>query len=225
MPTKKTYKRHIFRRLLVLIIALAALYALFVGWQSWRSPEQVSSSASSDTMATLNDVPAIEQIHSWYAVDGLSKAEINRRLPSSMQVLVLGQDINANGRAGHVLILREGALPPLHTELADVGYEHVISGLLLFEYERRTLHLELSVDPQAMRNRHGVPIVEQIPAEHGYALLLSSFEHQSLYDQPVTLFEIVLLNSAGLPVSDELILYRDPSDGFYKATNTFMQPH
>ncbi len=50
---------------------------------------------------------------------------------------------------------------------------------------------------------------------------MEPYNHDALYDRAVKLIEIVMMDQHGMPVSDDIVIYWDPSESAYKATNTF----
>ncbi|MFO8030572.1 MAG: hypothetical protein R6U28_12000 [Cyclonatronaceae bacterium] len=171
-----------------------------------------------------DDEPVIESIVRWHIVENMDMAAINQRLPEPYEVLVLNEDITANQAPDYVVIRGSGDVPELSRVLVDAGYTHRFMNLAVYELRDRRLEPVLLVDGEAIRDEHGRQLIDQVPADHGYALVLGSFENDTLYDAPVTLLEIVMLNEQGREASDDIILYWDPSESAYKATNTFGAP-
>ena len=171
-----------------------------------------------------NGEPVIETIARLEREDKLSLNEINRRLPDPFELLLLGEDINANGYVNYVVIAGDPDVPELSRSLRDVGYTHTFYSLAVYELRNRTFHPVLLIDNESIRDANDRRLIDQVPAAYGYAFLMESFENDALYDAPVQLLEIVMLNERGREASDDITIYWDPSDAAFKATNTFGAP-
>jgi len=173
---------------------------------------------------THHGEPVIEMISRWEREERLNRDQINERLPEPFELLLLGEDINANGHLNHVIIAGDPDVPDLSNALRNVGYAHTFYSLAVYELRDRTIHPVLLIDNESIRDGYGRRLIDQIPAAYGYALLMESFENDALYDAPVQLIEIVMLNERGREASDDITIYWDPSDASFKATNTFGAP-
>lgn len=166
----------------------------------------------------------IQAISRWHEEDNLDLETINRRLPERFEVLVLNNDITANNAPNYVVITREPDLPELSDNLRDAGFTDTFRELVIYEVRNRKLHPVLTIDNDAIRDEHENRLIDQVPARSGYALVLEPYENEQLYDQPVELLEIIMLDENGRIASDEIVIYWDTSESTYKATNTFGAP-
>ncbi len=171
-----------------------------------------------------NGEPVIEMISRWEREDKLNRDEINRRLPDTYELLFIGEDINANGYNNYVIIADHPDVPELSRALRDAGYTHTFYNLAVYELRNRTFYPVLLIDNESIRDEYDRRLIDQVPAAYGYAFLLESFENDALYDAPVQLLEIVMLNELGREASDDITIYWDPVDAAFKATNTFGAP-
>ncbi len=225
MKKKKHRPGSIVVRLGALMVILAAAYFAVVLLMGETDTEPVHSDTYPPLPAMMHhDRPVIESIVQWHRYDNLDAGEINERLPDSFRVLLLGVDINANGADDYLLIQSDTDLPGLHQVLRDAGYVHAFRNLAAYERRNGILHPILHIDREAIRDGYGRQLIDQVPARDGYALVIEPYENDALYDAPVKLLEIVMLNEHGREASDDIIIYWDPAESAFKATNTFGAP-
>jgi len=225
MKKRKNRSGSLVVRLGAVMVILAATYFAFVLIMAERDHEP----SHSDTYPPLpsmmhQDRPVIESIVMWYQNENLDMDEINQRLPGHFEVLLLGQDITANSAKNHVVIHTDAELPGLHPLLRDAGYTHAFRDLAVYELLDDKLHPILHIDREAIRDGYGRQLIDQVPAANGYALVMEPYENDALYDAPVKLLEIVMLSDEGREASDDIVIYWDPSEAAFKATNTFGAP-
>jgi len=225
MKKRKKRSGTLIVRLGALMVILAAAYFAVVLLMGERDYEPVHSDTHPPLPAMMHEGrPVIESIVRWRQIDNLDVDEINRILPESFEVLILGEDITANSADNHVIIHKDSDLPGLHPLLRDAGYTHVFWNLAVYELKDDTLHPILQIDREAIRDGYGRQLIDQVPATNGYALVIEPYENDALYDAPVMLLEIVMLSDEGREASDDIIIYWDPSEAAFKATNTFGAP-
>lgn len=207
----------------LMIILIAAYFAAVLIMERTAGPGH--SETHPPEPAFIHDgQPVIESIARWHTVENMGMTAINQRLPEPYEVLVLNEDITANQAPNYVMIRGSADVPELSRVLVDAGYTHRFMNLAVYELRDNRLEPVLLVDGDAIRDGHGRQLIDQVTAAHGYALVPESYENDALYDATVTLLEIVMLNEQGREASDDIILYWDPSESVYKATNTFGAP-
>ncbi len=233
MKKKKKKRASIIVRVLIPLFVLAGGYLAYIWYNGGPAspepptlPEPLTHSEDIPpaTGFIYNDEPVIESVTRWHNEEQLGITDINKRLPDFYEVLVLDEDINANGHANYLLIHRDDNLPALSSILSDVGFTHVFRDLAVYEVHNRSLLPLLMIDLQTIRNGSGDRLIDQVTAQNGYALLLETYEHDNLYDKPVQLIEIVMIDEDGREISDEIIIYWDSAEAAFKATNTFGAP-
>lgn len=170
----------------------------------------------------VDDEPLIESIVRWSKDENLDRDAINNQLPDGFELLILDEDINANEAPNYLSIYRgESELPELSPMLSDVGFTHNFRNLVVYEVRERKLVPVLVINDESIKDEHGNRMIDQVPAANGYALLLEPFENDALYDDAVTLIEIVMMDDEGRDASDDIVIYWDTSESVFKATNTF----
>lgn len=225
MKKRKNRSGSLVVRIGAMIVILAAAYFAVVLLMGEPDYEPVHSKTYPPLPAMMHeDRPVIESIVLWHRIDNLDAKEINQRLPDRFEVLVLGEDITADGSGNYVVIHTDADLPDLHPVLRDAGYTHAFRDLAVYEMPDNTLHPILHIDHEAIRDGHGRQLIDQVPAANGYALVIEPYKNDALYDAPVKLLEIVMLSDRGREASDDIVIYWDPSEAAFKATNTFGAP-
>lgn len=221
--TKKQKKTPLLSRLAILIVFAVGAYLVYTyAWD--RSAPLIHSEESPPAPEFIyDDKPVIETISRWQK-ENLDRDHINRKLPEKFEVLVLDEDINANDTPNYVVISADNQLPGLDNFLSEAGFTHVFRDLVVYEQRGKTLRPLLTINSESIRNENGEQLIDQVTARYGYALLLESYEHETLYDKPVKLIEIVMIDRDGREASDEIVIYWDPSESAFKATNTFGAP-
>ena len=208
-----------------LMVILVAAYFAVVLLMADPDPVPVHSETHPPLPALIHgEQPVIQTIVRWHRMENLDLREINQLLDAPFRVLILGEDINANGVDNYVVISTDPDQPPLHRHLSDAGYTHTFSDLAVYEISDGTLLPILQISSDAIRDGYGRQLIDQVPAPHGYALVIEPYENDALYDAPVKLLEIVMLNERGSEASDDIVVYWDPSESAFKATNTFGAP-
>jgi len=225
MKNKKNRSGSLVVRLGAVMVILAAAYFAVVLLMGDPDYEPAHSETYPPLPAMMHqDRPVIESIVPWHRIENLDIEEINRRLPDPIEVLILGEDINASGSDNYVVIHTDADLPDLHPVLRDAGYTHVFRDLAVYELVDDTLHPMLHIDSAAIRDGYGNLLIDQVPAASGYALVMDTYKNDALYDAPVKLLEVVMLSDQGREASDDIVIYWDPSEAAFKATNTFGAP-
>jgi hypothetical protein len=209
-----------------MVVILAAAYMAIVFIMGEADPVLPEHSDTYPPLPAMvhGDRPIIQSVFHWHHAKQMDLDQINERLPDAWSVLVLGQDINANGSVNYLVIHSDPDLPALHRTLRDAGYTHAFRDLAVYEFRGDALHPVLHIDREDIRDGHGRRLIDQVPARNGYALVLEPYRNDALYDAPVKLLEIVMLNNQGREASDDIVIYWDPSEAAYKATNTFGAP-
>ncbi len=225
MKNRKNRSGSLVVRLGAVMVILAAAYFAVVLLMGDPDYEPAHSETYPPLPAMMHqDRPVIESIVPWHRIENLDIEEINRRLPDPIEVLILGEDINASGSDNYVVIHTDADLPDLHPVLRDAGYTHVFRDLAVYELVDDTLHPMLHIDSAAIRDGYGNRLIDQVPAASGYALVMDTYKNDALYDAPVKLLEVVMLSDQGREASDDIVIYWDPSEAAFKATNTFGAP-
>lgn len=217
--------KNLMLRLGLLVVGVLVVYLVITHLYSpTTDPPAHSEEIIPDEAFVYDGEPVIQSITRWQTEDNSGLQAINQRLPDLYEVLVLGEDITANRAPNHLVIIRDPELPDLNSGLRDFGFSHVFRHLVVYETRNNTLYPVLTINPEAIRDEGGNTLIDQVPARNGYALLLEAFEHEELYSAPVELLEIVMLDENGREMSDEIVIYWDPAESAYKATNTFGAP-
>lgn len=224
MNKKKKTSRSFLWRAVLLLLVLLCLYLVFIYFFNRSSPLTHSEEATVSTPFIHEGEPVIQTISRWYEEDNLDRETINRRLPERFEVLVLNSDITANNAPNYVIITCDPDLPELSENLRDAGFTGTFRELVIYEVRNRKLYPVLTIDNDAIRDEHENRLIDQVPARSGYAMVLEPYENEQLYDQPVELLEIIMLDENGRIASDEIVIYWDTSESTYKATNTFGAP-
>lgn len=110
------------------------------------------------------------------------------------------------------------------SHLREAGYEHIISGFeVLSRSADRVYSSILFVDKDRMAGKASGPLIDQVPAQHGYAFRTIPHDEPP-YEQPAMLFGLALLDENARLASDDLTLYWHPGRQDFSATNAFGQP-
>lgn len=224
MKKKKKKKKQFIRGLILLIMALLVSgIAYYIITDHYEPLELAEDIATND--AFLEDgEPLIQSITRWHYQEHQDFETINQRLPDSVTLLILDEDINDTSNPNFVLISDNSELPELNSSLVDAGFTHTFQALTVYELRDEMLSSILTIHREDIRDEFGAKLIQQIPAENGYALVMEPYNHDALYDRAVKLIEIVMMDQHGMPVSDDIVIYWDPSESAYKATNTFGHP-
>lgn len=207
--------------LLFVLVAAALAYVLISG--RTQTPAHTGKSTPSTDFLIDGEV-LIEKVVRLHTQEYLGLDAVNQRLPATHNALIMGEDINATNAPNYLLSYHGTKRPKLDKRLSDAGFTRAFRSLAVYERRNSTLYPLLTIDQESIRDENGEVLIDQIPAVHGYGLLLQSFENERLYHKPVTLLEIILLDKNGAGMSDEVIIYWDPSKEKYMATNTFGAP-
>ncbi len=135
---------------------------------------------------------------------------------TGFQSVIHQEDVNADGRNERLLILPRPDAPIARDLRAD-GYTLRFDELVVLQGDA----VLLRVTRDAMTDADGTVLLGQERAAHGYAFRRELWEEPAVYAGPVVLLHVVMTDSAGEAVSDEITLYWKPSTGRYAATNTF----
>ncbi|MDG5768125.1 hypothetical protein QA596_11690 [Balneolales bacterium ANBcel1] len=213
----------IYRIVLILLLFAAG----WLGYQliSERSAPLRHADGLEPEAAFMHDgEPVIHIITRLYREEHLDIEAINRKLPAPFRLLILDEDITANTSGNYVVVSTNNSVPELDPELAELGFTHTFQYLAVYEERRRALHPVLVISPDEIRDELGARLIDQVPADYGYALVMEEYVHDALYDYPVQLIEIVMLDEQGHGASDDIVIYWDPTESAFKATNTFGYP-
>ncbi len=224
---KKTRSLVVALGALVVILAAAYMAVVLIMGDADRDadPGPVHSETYPPLPAMVHeDLPIIQSVVRWHLMEHLDKGQINERLPDTYRVLVLGEDIISSGMVNYLVINSDRDLPGLHRTLLDIGYTHTFRDLAVYEFRDNTLHPILHIDREEIRDGYGRRLIDQVPALNGYALVLEPYKNDALYNAPVKLLEVVMLNEQGRDASDNIVIYWDPTESAYRATNTFGAP-
>ncbi len=207
-----------------MMVVLIALYFAIVLLLDKADTFTHSETFPPDPVFIHDGEPVIETVVRLHKNEDFDHDAINRQLPAPLEVLVLDEDITANSAPNYVILAGDPQLPDLSRAMRDVGYTHTFFSLIVYEIRNRTLQPVLSIDREAIRDEFGRQLIDQVPARYGYALLMETYVNEALYDGPVQLIEMVMLNEQGHEASDDIIIYWDTSESVFKATNTFGAP-
>ncbi|MEX2641216.1 MAG: hypothetical protein WD266_11040 [Balneolales bacterium] len=167
--------------------------------------------------------PVAEDLLS-YSREALSLIEINVLLDDAFELHTNEEDITADGRTEVVVIERHPFHPTPARSLRENEYTRTIKGMIIYRKGEERLKPVFILTPGAMRNERGDMLIEQIRADHGYAMHSYTNDDEEMYPDPVKIFNVVLLDERGQPASDDITIYWDPASGLYRATNTFGAP-
>ncbi len=147
-------------------------------------------------------------------------ADIQNALPEGMSMLYFDEDITGDGYREFVLVR---AHDQFSGTASEVGYEKQISEMRVYRVNGDSSTLLLQITRDSIINESGDRLIEQIPADHGYAFRVYSF-FEDPYTQPVRVFEVAIADEDGNLISDDLTIYWHPDERKYKATNMFGAP-
>jgi hypothetical protein len=224
MNKKKRAIRKLSIRIGIIIAILAGGYIALITLVDRAGPIRYAGNDLSADGFIFHGEPVIETVARWHLEENLDQDAINRQLAGAFEVVLLDEDINANSDPNYLVISIDGQLPGLASYLSDAGYTHVFRKLKVYEVRNRSLYPILHIDREAIRDEFGARLIDQVPARYGYGLLVDTYEHEVLYEKPVQLIEIVMLDDEGEAVSDDIVIYWDTGRRTFKATNTFGAP-
>lgn len=205
----------------VVIIATLSIYIyLQMQTESIHTPPDTAADAPSASIK-LNSLDHIQD--NLPAIQ--SAFNENRRrvvLPGHLAMPLVGEDINADGYSETIAVefMSSGQL---HRDLAAEGFQGPVQNIRILTLRNAESLTLLDVSPDAMKDSRGGILIDQVRADYGYAFRISDYDGEP-YAAPVRLIEIIILDSAGRPDSDDLTVYWKPSAGRYAATNTFGAP-
>ncbi len=224
MNKRKKKNRPLLLLLLLFIVIVGGAWLAYHFYSERTGPLTHTGEITPDDAFNYEGQPVIQTVSRWYRNENLDQEAINSRLPDHFRLLILDRDINANSAPNFVLIATDPVLPELDRSLSDFGFTHVFRNLVVYETRDRSLYPILTIGRESIQDEYGTGLIHQIPAENGYALVMEEYEHDALYEKPVQLIEIVMLDENGMGASDDIVIYWDPSEAAYKATNTFGAP-
>ncbi|MFN2374843.1 MAG: hypothetical protein ABR545_13630 [Cyclonatronaceae bacterium] len=220
MPRRK--KRNLLPVVTVFVVILAALaFYIYLQMEADVSitPDTVADAPSGSIM--LNSLDQIQD--NLPAIQSAFNENRSRIvLPGHIAMPLVGEDINADGHPETIAVefMSSGQL---HTELSSEGFQGPVQNIRVFTIRNADSIILLDVSPNAMKDSRGVILIDQVRAEYGYAFRISLYDGEP-YVARVRLIEIIILDSSGRPVSDDLTVYWRPADSRYAATNTFGAP-
>lgn len=151
-------------------------------------------------------------------------SQINERVPEPYRVVMHKENLTGDEHRETLAVKMLNNPPSLAQTLMQDGYEEVIESFMIYRHEGQQLIPLFTVTPESMLNAEGDPVIDMEPADPGFAIQTSTFEHEQLYEHPTTLIYLIMVDRQGQPASDELTVYWDPGEQLYKATNTFGAP-
>ncbi|MEX0779736.1 MAG: hypothetical protein WD491_11600 [Balneolales bacterium] len=215
---KNDQKKVIYLAVLILIFIVTGWgYLSFIQQQKGSSTAEAKEEISENFGSVANDLLA-------YAREGLSKNEINSRLENTFELLINAEDITADGNKEFVVIERNPNHAAPHRSLRQFGYEETIKGMTIYQRNGGSMVPLFILTPENMLNEHGTVLIEQVDADHGYAMQNYDHNDNSVYSKTVQLFDVVILDKQGGAVSDDITIYWDPVSKLYRATNTLGAP-
>jgi hypothetical protein len=146
----------------------------------------------------------------------------NRPIPADV-LLLPGVDMNGDGEMETIAARINTSNIVLDRSLREAGFNTIINSLIVIQGDKAFLR----IDEYAMRDHLNRRIINQVPAPHGYAMRIYEFEDfygETPFKQPVTVFDLVIIDEFGRGMSDEITLYWRPSTNQVAATNTFGAP-
>lgn len=155
-----------------------------------------------------------------YAPSEALAAPPSSALPDTV-LLLPSIDVNGDGISEALVAVISSADIQVDRNLRNAGFTTIVKSLIVSQGDVALLR----VDEYAMRDNMNRRIVNQVPAPHGYAFLLSEYEDDnSPFDAPVSLLHLVIIDEFGRAISDEITVYWKPADRSFKATNTHGAP-
>lgn len=221
---KKTNRRPLlWLFLLLLILSGAGYYYFFVYEGSLPLPYKERFTTVSDPLI-LNDKPLIQTLYQWHKRENLDRDDINRRLPDPFKVLIAHEDINGNSFPNYLVVTQKHFLPEPDTFLKQAGYREAFMQLLVYEIQHNTPRILLHVNKESMVDERNNRLIDQVPADNGYALIYDNINNDLYPDLTGRFLEVIMMTETGGPGSDDIILYWDREETAYKATNIFGMP-
>jgi hypothetical protein len=205
----------------VIILATLAVY-IYLQMQSELpdTPPGTAEDAPSESIR-LNSLDHIQD--NLAAIQSAFNEDRSRSVvPGHLAMPLVGEDINADGQPETMAVEFMGS-GQLHRELSSEGFMGPVRNIRVFTLRSAESLTLLDVSPDAMKDHRGNILIDQVRADNGYAYRISVFDDEP-YSAPVRILEIIILDSAGGPASDDLTIYWKPSAGRYAATNTFGAP-
>jgi hypothetical protein len=221
MPQRK--KRNLLPVLTGFVVIIAAM-AIFIYLKIYSDATDTLPDTATDAPAESIRLNSLDHIQANLPAIQSAFNENRSRvvLPGHLSIPVVSEDINADGHTETVAVefMSRGQL---HRELSAEGFQGPVRNIRVFTLRNSDTITLLDVSPDAMKDSRGDILISQVPANYGYAFRISVYEGEP-YTTPVSLIEIIILDSAGQPASDDLTVYWKPSTGRYAATNTFGAP-
>lgn len=221
MPRRK--KRNLLPVITGFVIILAAL-AIYIYLQMQSEMPVTPPDPAADAPSESIRLNSLDHIQDNLAAIQSALNENRSRIvvPGHLAMPLVGEDINADGHPETIAVefMNSGQL---HPELSSDGFQGPVRNIRVFTLRNSESVTLLDVSPDAMKDNTGGILIDQVRADYGYAFRISVYDHEP-YTAPVRLIEIIILDSAGRPASDDLTLYWKPSAGRYAATNTFGAP-
>lgn len=140
--------------------------------------------------------------------------DLEAELSEVNRTLFYNEDLTANTYPEFVLA--ETIEDDPDETLRQEDYGQVIKRLIIYQHRPEGIVPIFTVDEEALLDEDGDQLLDQVRAGHGYALRTSTYEHEELYDQPVQLFHLVIVDEDGRAASDEVTVFWNPTEQKYQ---------
>ncbi len=148
------------------------------------------------------------------ATEGWDADDLAATLPETLSLLLYNEDITGDGGTEHVLYNHQEI--SLAENLREHGYERVIHGLIIYQQREHELIPILKIDTTSILDEAGDRLIDQVPSDYGYAVRITSFEDERLYESPTRVFSLVMVDESGNAASDEIAIYWSPQEQKYQ---------
>jgi hypothetical protein len=221
MPRRK--KRNLLPVLTGFVVIIAVM-AIYIYLQIYSDTTDTLPDTATDAPAESIRLNSLDHIQANLPAIQSAFNENRSRvvLPGHLSMPVVGEDINADGHT-ETVALEFMSTGQLHRELSADGFQGPVQNIRVFTLRNSDTITLLDIYPDAMKDSSGDLLISQVRADYGYAFRMSVYDGEP-YTAPVRLIEIIILDSAGQPASDDLTVYWKPSADRYAATNTFGAP-
>ncbi len=140
--------------------------------------------------------------------------EFQANLSDVNKVLYYNEDVTGDRYSEFVLLDVKDDQP--EETLTGEDFEFVINRLIVYQKRPDGILPIFTIDQDALLDEDGDQLLDQVRAEYGYALRTSTYEHEELYDQPVQLFHLVIVDEDGSAASDQITVFWNPTEQKYQ---------
>ena len=145
-----------------------------------------------------------------------SKGEITAELSDLSEWLFFNTDITGDTNPEFVLYQPLENASPENVE--QYGFDILFSRLIIYQLRSDRLIPVFSINREALKNEDADHLINQIPADYGYALRTTGdgFEETQEQEQSPIRFHLVILNDQHQPASDEVSIFWNPELNRYQ---------